>query len=80
MLFWHLADRWGRVGPDTISVPLPLTHDTLAKLVGAARPSVTTALGSLSDRELLHRHSGVWRLSRDARKAFGETPPGRSLA
>ena len=80
VLFWHLADRWGRVGPDTISVPLPLTHDTLAKLVGAARPSVTTALGSLSDRELLHRHSGVWRLSRDARKAFGETPPGRSLA
>jgi len=80
VLFWHLADRWGRVGPSAITVPLPLTHETLAKLVGAARPSVTTALGALSDRELLHRDTGVWHLSRDAAKAFGEIPPDRSLA
>ena len=72
VLFWHLADRWGQVGPEAITVRLPLTHDTLAKLVGAARPSVTTALGALAERDLLYREDGIWRLSRDAGRAFGE--------
>jgi CRP/FNR family transcriptional regulator, cyclic AMP receptor protein len=75
VLFWHLAERWGRVGADSIALPLPLTHDTLAKLVGAARPSVTTALGALSERGLVSRDAGVWRLSRDTHKAFGHIPP-----
>ena len=72
VLFWHLAERWGRVTADSIDVPLPLTHATLAKLVGAARPSVTTALGALSKRELLRRDGGIWRLSKDTDKAFGD--------
>ena len=71
LLFWHLASRWGRVRTDMIAVPLPLSHATLAKLVGAARPSVTTAIGSLGERDLLRREDGVWLLSRDAEKAFG---------
>lgn len=73
LLFWHLAERWGRVGVDTISIPLPLTHETLAKIVGAARPSVSTALGALAERDLLRREEGVWQLSRDAERAFGST-------
>lgn len=47
LTLWHLAERWGRVGPDGISVPLPLSHQRLADLVGAHRPSVTTAMGQL---------------------------------
>jgi hypothetical protein len=66
--FWHLAERWGRVDRDGVTVTLPLTHELLAKLVGAARPSVTTALGRLADRGLLHRSGNVWRLSGDARE------------
>ncbi len=54
-LMWALADRWGRVGPDGTIVPLPLTHATLARLVGAQRPSVTSALKSLEDRGFLAR-------------------------
>ena len=73
LLFWHLAGRWGKVNPDTIAIPLPLTHGTLAKLVGAARPTVSTALGTLAERELLRRDDGVWHLSRDVEKAFGST-------
>ena len=46
-LLWHLADRWGTVGPDGTIVPLRLTHATLAQLVGAQRPSVTSALQTL---------------------------------
>ena len=66
VLFFHLADRWGRVGPREISVQLPLTHETLAKLVGAARPSVTTALSALAHRRLLYREDGTWCLARSA--------------
>ncbi len=54
-LMWALADRWGRVGPDGTTVPLPLTHATLARLVGAQRPSVTSALKTLEDRGFLTR-------------------------
>ena len=65
--FWQLAERWGHVDRDGIAVSLPLTHELLAKLVGAARPSVTTALGRLAERELLQRTGDVWRLSGDSR-------------
>jgi CRP/FNR family transcriptional regulator, cyclic AMP receptor protein len=44
----HLAERWGRVGPDGIAVPLPLSHQRLADLVGAHRPGVTSAMGELA--------------------------------
>jgi hypothetical protein len=47
LTLWHLAERWGRVRSDGIAVPLPLSHQRLADLVGAHRPSVTTAMGEL---------------------------------
>ncbi|MBV9196495.1 MAG: Crp/Fnr family transcriptional regulator [Solirubrobacterales bacterium] len=47
LTLWHLAERWGRVRPDGIAVPLPLSHERLANLVGAHRPTVTTAMGNL---------------------------------
>ena len=55
---WHLADRWGRVRPDGTLVPMRLTHEMLAGLVGAQRPSVTTALRSLERRGALRRDDG----------------------
>jgi CRP/FNR family cyclic AMP-dependent transcriptional regulator len=62
--FWHLADRHGRVTADGVLVPLALTHRQLALLVGAQRPSVTSALGVLAGRELLRRdRDGEWLLS-----------------
>jgi CRP/FNR family cyclic AMP-dependent transcriptional regulator len=45
MLFWHLASRWGYVGPEGTILPLPLTHDVLAQLVAARRPTVSTVFG-----------------------------------
>jgi CRP/FNR family transcriptional regulator, cyclic AMP receptor protein len=38
-LFWHLAERWGRVSGDGVVVPLALTHRILGQLVGARRPT-----------------------------------------
>jgi len=55
VLLWYLADRWGRVTPDGVVVPLRLTHETLARLVGAQRPSVTTAIRQLEDEDRLRR-------------------------
>jgi CRP/FNR family transcriptional regulator, cyclic AMP receptor protein len=55
VLLWYLADRWGRVTPDGVIVPLRLTHETLARLVGAQRPSVTTAIRQLEEDDHLRR-------------------------
>ena len=63
-LFWHLAERWGRVAPQGVQVPLNLAHGVLADLVGARRPTVSTALGKLATRgELLRLPDGSWLLT-----------------
>jgi hypothetical protein len=63
LLFWRLADRWGRMTPDGVVLPLSLTHGWLANLVGAQRPSVTTALGTLVGAGRLERlDDGGWLL------------------
>jgi CRP/FNR family cyclic AMP-dependent transcriptional regulator len=65
-LFWHLAERWGRVSGDGVIVPLTLTHLILGQLVGARRPTVSTALSKLIDRgELARRPDGSWLLRGD---------------
>jgi hypothetical protein len=63
-LFWHLAERWGRVAPQGVQVPLTLAHGVLADLVGARRPTVSTALGKLAaSGELLRLTDGSWLLT-----------------
>jgi len=60
-LLWYLAERWGRVSPDGVRIGLRLPHRTLAGMVGARRPSVTTALGQLIARgDLERRPDGAW--------------------
>jgi hypothetical protein len=62
-LFWHLAERWGRVTGDGVAVPLTLSHRMLGQLVGARRPTVSTAIGELARREeLVRRADGSWLL------------------
>lgn len=61
-LLWHYAERWGRVGPDGVSLELPLTHEILARLACAQRPSVTSALGDLMRRGDVARRDGGWLL------------------
>jgi CRP/FNR family transcriptional regulator, cyclic AMP receptor protein len=71
--FWQLADRYGRVTADGVLVPLPLTHRQLALLVGAQRPSVTSALGTLSARGRLRRDDrGHWLLAGEQPSATPE--------
>jgi hypothetical protein len=66
LLFWRLSERWGRMTPEGIIVPLRLTHETLAALVAARRPSVTSALGRLAEAGLVERRDGGWIVHRAA--------------
>jgi CRP/FNR family cyclic AMP-dependent transcriptional regulator len=69
-LLWCLAERWGRVAPNGVVVSLRLPHRTLAGMVGARRPSVTTALGQLIARgEVERRPDGGWLLRGDPPEA-----------
>ena len=61
LTLWHLAERWGKVHPDGIVVPMPLSHQRLADIVGAHRPSVTTAMGELTRAgKIGRRDNGDW--------------------
>jgi CRP-like cAMP-binding protein len=62
-LFWHLGQRWGRVVPGGVAVPLALSHRLLGQLVGARRPTVSTALAELArDEQVTRRADGTWLL------------------
>jgi CRP/FNR family transcriptional regulator, cyclic AMP receptor protein len=69
LAFWYFAERWGRVRADGLLVRLPLTHEQLGALIGARRPSVTTALSGLAAQgQLVPRQRGEWLLTAAARK------------
>lgn len=71
VVLWHLANRWGRVTPVGVRLDLPLTHELLAELVGAQRPTVTTALSQLCQDGTVDRDDdGSWLLG-----ALGEQGP-----
>jgi CRP/FNR family cyclic AMP-dependent transcriptional regulator len=80
-LLWHLAGRWGRVGPQGIVVPLPLSHARMGRLVGSRRPTVTLALRELSERgHVVRRPDGSWQLGSAAPpvlEGLEETPARR---
>jgi CRP-like cAMP-binding protein len=63
LALWGLAERFGKVTPEGVLVPVPLNHTMLAGLVGAHRPSVSHALSDLTQRGALERvEGGGWLL------------------
>src|SRR4051794_5390673 len=80
-LFWHLADRWGTVTLDGVVVPVRLTHEMIGRLVGAHRPSVTTALSELARSNRIRRLPHGWLLLGDPPAALLPEPSrGRRAA
>jgi CRP-like cAMP-binding protein len=66
-LLWHLAEQWGRMAPDGVVVPLALTHETIGRLAGAARPTVSLALTALYERgDVRRRDDGAFVLDPDS--------------
>lgn len=79
ILFWLLAERWGRVSADGVYVTLPLTHEVLAMLIGAHRPTVTIALQRLTRAGFLIRQgTDRWLLTNSAIETL-EHPERMSL-
>ena len=79
VLFWHLADRWGRVTPDGVVLPLALSHEMLGALIGAQRPTVTLALKQLTERGMIERRPDRgWLLIEEPESR--ETPLGTTSA
>lgn len=77
MILWHFADRWGRVTTDGVAVGLQLSHETLGEIVGARRPTVTTALGRLREEgKLKSVTGGRWILLGDPPGFLGEAALG----
>jgi len=69
IVLWHFADRWGTVTPEGVKINVRLTHDVLAAVIGARRPSVTTALRRLADQDRIRpRPKSRWLL-------LGSPPP-----
>ena len=81
LLLWRLGERWGRMTPAGILLPIPLTHQTIAGLIGARRPAVTSALTALGREELVQRRDDGWLIDRGAeqtlRDAFRTRSTGR---
>jgi CRP/FNR family transcriptional regulator, cyclic AMP receptor protein len=62
MLFWHLADRWGKTGAAGVTIDVPLTHKLLGDLVAARRPTVSTAISGLTREGAVERTAKGWLL------------------
>lgn len=69
MALWHLADRFGHVTPRGVELVLSgLTHEVLAVMLGARRPTVTSALRRLEEQGLVtQQRRGAWLLHGEAR-------------
>jgi CRP/FNR family cyclic AMP-dependent transcriptional regulator len=79
VLLWALAERWGRVGPAGVRLRLDLPHRTIATLVGARRPSVTSGLTALARAGLVERTPGGWLLHGDPAVVLAERLDGHEL-
>jgi CRP/FNR family transcriptional regulator, cyclic AMP receptor protein len=62
-LLWLLADRWGRMTPRGVVLPLALTHELLGQLVCLHRPTTSSALQRLVRAgEIARRPDRGWTL------------------
>ncbi len=79
-LFWHLADRWGRVTADGVVVELELTHGLLSRLTSLRRPTVSVTLKELRETgELIRLSKSCW-LLRGARPSERQRAIGLPVA
>jgi hypothetical protein len=64
LLLWHMAERWGRVTPHGVHLPLRLTHTFLARLACMRRPTVSAALARLARAGDVERNADrTWMLT-----------------
>ena len=59
-MLWELAGRYATLHPDGVHLRLPGTHEMIAELAAARRPSASTALGRLARHDEVERRYGLW--------------------
>jgi hypothetical protein len=74
MLLWDLAERYGTVHADGVHLDAPLTHESLAHLAAARRPSVSSALSRLTERGVVERRRTEWILRGEPPSLDGDLP------
>ena len=73
---WFVAQSWGRVTPRGVRIPFRVTHEVLSEILGAQRPSVTTAFRKLTEQGLVAREADGTLLLRDpASRAAARAAP-----
>jgi CRP/FNR family transcriptional regulator, cyclic AMP receptor protein len=75
-LFWSIADRHGVVRTDGIWVPMSVTHEMLARMVGAQRPTVSLGLARLADAGFLRSERGGWLINPESLELFSNPAAG----
>ena len=76
LLLWHLADRWGQVSAEGVRLNLDLTHELIARMVGAHRTSVTVALRQLAEEGRIARTGRAWILLGAPPRELSDTARG----
>jgi CRP-like cAMP-binding protein len=78
--FWLWASQWGAVAGQGVVLRVPLSHERLAHLIQARRPTVTTAIGRLRRSGLISQgHDGSWVLRRPARGNGAQASDGVAM-
>ena len=82
-LFWVIAERQGLVRADGVFVPLAVTHELIAQMIGGQRPTVSLGLTRLAEQGLLRPVEGGWLLhpaSREDISVPASRPPSQREA
>ncbi len=72
LALWHFGERWGRVTAEGVYVSFPLTHQDLSDVVGASRPSVSSALMALRRQGAIRQRDRGWLLQGSPPRRFLE--------
>jgi CRP/FNR family cyclic AMP-dependent transcriptional regulator len=71
--FWLWASQWATVAGQGVVLRVPLSHERIARLIHARRPTVTSAMGRLRDAGLIEqRHDRAWLLRDIAANGDGD--------
>jgi CRP/FNR family transcriptional regulator, cyclic AMP receptor protein len=72
LVLWHFGERWGRVTAGGVYLTFRLTHRDLADVVGASRPSVSSALMALRRQGAIEQQDRGWLLRGSPPSRFSE--------
>ena len=77
-LLWTLAERYGTTSANGVHVQIDLSHETLAQMIGARRPTVSLGLSRLIDAQLLAIAKDGYLLAPESIRLLSSVAPDES--